>query len=237
MVEVAPDGDLETDRRLTAAVESLINQVAHDIRNYAFTVGLQAELGERLTAASPEVKGHFSAVLRQVEALKGYLERLLLFGRPVTLRPTVADAGTLVRQAVQVVTLSRPPGASPLAIGVEVTGEVTAVRWDVGAVGHALGAVLDNAVRSAEPPPPVTVKVKGEGQRVTIEVCDRGAGIPAAVRDLLWMPMRVRRHGGLGLGLAIARKMVAAHGGKLALESGPAGTTVRLELPTEVAAA
>ena len=69
-----------------------------------------------------------------------------------------------------------------------------------------------------------------------VEVVDRGAGIPAEKLALLGSPMRVRRHGGAGLGLAISRKIVAAHGGTLELSTGPEGTTVRLELPREVPA-
>jgi len=227
----------EIERRMAPIVETLVNQVAHDVRNYAFTVGLQAELGERRSEAAPEVKAHFAAVLRQVDALKHYLEHLLRFGRPVVLRPATIDAVALIRQQVQALKLSWRPDAPPFAVRVETAGEVGAVRWDAQLMGHVLRAVLDNAVRSADPAPPVTVHVAQPGARVILEVVDCGAGIPAEKLALLGLPMRVRRHGGAGLGLAISRKIVAAHGGTLELSTGPAGTTVRLELPREVSAA
>ena len=226
----------ETDRRLAPVIETLVNQIAHDVRNYAFTVGLQAELGERRSEAAPEIKAHFAAVLRQVEALKGYLEQLLLYGRPVVLRPATIDPIALVRQQVQALRFSWRPDAPPLAVGVEASGAIGEVRWDPQSMGNALRAILDNAARSADPAPPVTVRLEQQDARVIVEVVDRGAGIPAEKLALLGSPMRVRRHGGAGLGLAISRKIVAAHGGTLELSTGPEGTTVRLELPREVPA-
>jgi nitrogen-specific signal transduction histidine kinase len=53
------------------------------------------------------------------------------------------------------------------------------------------------------------------------------------VLSKLALPMAVRRAGGAGLGLAIARKMVEAHGGRLELASSAAGTTARIVLPWE----
>jgi len=221
------------DRRLAPVVETLVNQIAHDVRNYAFTVGLQAELGDRRSEA-PEVKGHFAAVLRQVDALKGYLDHLLLYGRPVALRPAAIDPGALLLQQVKALQLAWRRDAGPPAVEVVVADDVGQVRWDPVAMGHALRALLDNAVRSAEPAPPVAARVTRNGARVVVEITDRGAGIPAETLPLLGAPMRVRRHGGAGLGLAISRKLVAAHGGTLELTSGPGGTTVRLEIPREV---
>jgi two-component system OmpR family sensor kinase len=224
------------DRAIAPIVETLVNQVAHDVRNYAFTIGLQAELGDRRAEAQPEVRGHFASVLRQVDTLRAYLDKLLLYGRPVTLRPTNAEAGAIVRQQVQALQFGWRPDAPPLTISVSVNADAGEVRWDIRSIGSALLALLDNAVRSAEPPPPVSVTVTRAGQLVTIEIADTGAGIPDDKLDQVWSPMRVRRHGGTGLGLAIARKMVTAHGGTIDLSTGAGGTTVRLRLPAEVAA-
>ena len=224
----------EVDQRLAPVVETIVNQIAHDVRNYAFTVGLQAELGERRAEAMPEVRAHFAAVLRQVDALKRYLEQLLHYGRPTTLKATATDVGSLIRQQVQELQFSWRPDSPPLSVSIDVAGDVGEVCWDTRAMGCALRALLDNAVRSADPTPPVAVRVTRGGERVVVEVIDRGSGISPEKLDLIWSPMRIRRHGGAGLGLAIARKIAMAHGGSLELESGPQGTTARLDLPREV---
>jgi signal transduction histidine kinase len=227
----------ESESRLAPIVETIVNQIAHDVRNYAFTIGLQAELGDRRAGASAEVKGHFAAILRQIDTLKAYLEQLLLYGRPMSPHPAAVDLASLIGQQVQALRTAWRPDAPPPDISVEVAADIGTVRWDARLIGHALRALLDNAVRSADPTPPVVVRAVRDGDRVDVEVADRGSGLPAENEELVWLPMRVRRHGGAGLGLAVVRKIVTAHGGDVDLATGAAGTTVRLNLPREVAGA
>ena len=211
-------------------LESLVNQIAHDVRNHAFTVGLQAEMGQRRSMGSPEIKAHFDTILHQVDALRHYLDTLLLYGRPVRLAPSELDPTALVHEHVELLKLaSTAAGAAHVTVG--TAGAVGSAVWDARAIGHALQAVLDNAVRSATPPPDVMIDVRSDGDRVVIEVRDAGGGIPPEVLAKLAVPMAVRRAGAPGLGLAIARKMLEAHGGRLEIESSDRGTTVRLNLP------
>jgi signal transduction histidine kinase len=216
-----------------AALENLVNQIAHDVRNHAFTMGLQAEMGIRRSGSTPEIKAHFEAVLRQVDALKHYLEQLLLYGRPIRLAVTSVDLVALVREQVQRLQVAWDPNATPFEVQVKTEGQLRRGSWDPRALSHALLALLDNAVRSATPPPPVSATVRGANGGPVVEVQDGGTGIPPEVLPRLAVPMAVRRAGGAGLGLAIARKMVEAHGGRLELASSAAGTTARIVLPWE----
>jgi signal transduction histidine kinase len=219
------------------ALENLVNQIAHDVRNHAFTMGLQAEMGIRRSGAAPEIKAHFEAVLRQVDALKHYLEQLLLYGRPIRLTLTSVDLAALLREQVQRLQYAWDPNAPPFEIEVETNGNLRRGNWDPRALSHAFLAILDNAVRSATPPPPVSVVVRGGDDAAVVEIKDTGQGIPPEVLAKLAVPMAVRRAGGAGLGVAIARKMIEGHGGRLEVSSGAAGTTVSIALPWEAAAA
>ncbi len=215
-------------------LEHLVNQIAHDVRNHAFTIGLQAEMGQRRCASSPEVQAHFDSILHQIDGLKKYLDALLLYGRPVKLALAEVDPAGIARERVDVVRVGRG-GATPAPVRVETDGPVGRALWDARAVGHAVHAVLDNAIRSASPAPEVVVAVRADDAWVTIEVRDAGDGIPADVLPRLAQPMAVRRAGSPGLGLAIARKIAHAHGGRVEMESSGRGTTVRLILPRRAA--
>jgi signal transduction histidine kinase len=217
-------------------LENLVNQIAHDVRNHAFTMGLQAEMGIRRSGAVPEIKAHFEAVLRQVDALKHYLEQLLLYGRPIRLTLTSVDLAALIREQVQRLHYAWDPNAPPFEIRVEANGDLSRGNWDPRALSHAFLAILDNAVRSATPPPPVLVTLRGGNDGAVVEVKDAGKGIPPDVMAKLAIPMAVRRAGGAGLGVAIARKMIEGHGGRLEVSTGGGGTTVRVALPWEVPA-
>lgn len=219
--------------RTETALENLVNQIAHDVRNHAFTMGLQAEMGIRRSGSTPEIRAHFEAVLRQADALKHYLDQLLLYGRPIRLTLTSVDLVALVREQVQRLQSGWDPSAPPFQVQVTAEGQLRRGSWDPRALSHALLAVLDNAVRSATPPPLISATVRGANGGPVVEVQDAGAGIPPEVLAKLTVPMAVRRVGSAGLGLAIARKMVEAHGGRLELASSGAGTTARIVLPWE----
>lgn len=214
-------------------VEHLVNQIAHDVRNYSFSMGLQAEIGSRRLADTVEGQGTFDSILRQVAQLRAYLDWLLLYGRRPRPSPALMDAAELVRAEIQSLHSGLDAQAADAAVAVEAEPDAIPVRWDRRLMGAALRAVLDNALRSATPPPPVRVRIRADHQEVVLEVADQGPGIPADQVNDLFVPMAVRRAGGAGLGLAIARKMARAHGGALELTTGGRGTTVRFRLPRE----
>jgi signal transduction histidine kinase len=232
---VAAPADLAA-QLLGPAVENLVNQVAHDVRNFAFTIGLQAELGTRKSSAAPELGTMFATVLRHVDGLKQYVEKMLLYGRSHRLAPAPLDATTFVREQAQRFIATRDAAQPPIDLWINIPEAPCPVRWDAKLLAAALRELLDNAARSASPPPPVRVTLQPDGARVVIEVHDDGAGIAPETMSRLAVPMAVRRAGGAGLGLAIARKVAALHGGELRLTSSPEGTTARLTLPGEPAA-
>jgi signal transduction histidine kinase len=61
---------------------------------------------------------------------------------------------------------------------------------------------------------------------IEIEVADRGAGVPAELRDRLFHPFVTGRAGGVGLGLALAYRIVTLHGGTIRLDDRPGGGTL-----------
>ncbi|MEU8821262.1 HAMP domain-containing sensor histidine kinase [Actinoplanes sp. NPDC048796] len=99
-----------------------------------------------------------------------------------------------------------------------------------------LGNLLDNAARYARDRVTVTV-TKAEPGLVRVEVLDDGPGIPAAERERVFDRFtrvdeaRDRRHGGAGLGLAIARDIAVRHGGSLSVADSSAGARLVVELP------
>jgi len=75
------------------------------------------------------------------------------------------------------------------------------------------------------------VRTRIEGQELVLETADDGPGIPAALRGRLFELFASGRRGGTGLGLAIVKKIVDDHGGTIAYDSGPGGTTFTIRLP------
>lgn len=119
---------------------------------------------------------------------------------------------------------------------VDAIRPVPAVLGDARLLGQvALNLVL-NAIRAAGSggagAPRVAVETALEDGLVRLRVRDNGPGIPDALRPHLFDPFAARRgaNGG-GFGLAVTHQIVTSHRGRLALESGPDGTTATVELP------
>ncbi|WP_206370566.1 ATP-binding protein [Solimonas marina] len=82
----------------------------------------------------------------------------------------------------------------------------------------------------------VRVAARSDAETVTIEVADNGPGIPPAERQRVFQPFVYRREGGLGLGLAVVKQIVNAHGGAIVVESADLGGAVfRIRLPRRAA--
>ena len=77
---------------------------------------------------------------------------------------------------------------------------------------------------------------RGRGNALRVDIQDDGAGVPDAVRALVFLPLVSGREGGTGLGLAMANEIVAEHGGRIAFESRPGLTVFSVWLPVATGA-
>jgi signal transduction histidine kinase len=99
-------------------------------------------------------------------------------------------------------------------------------------IGEVLSNLLSNAVRHTPPGGAVVVSAVAEDGGVELAVRDTGPGIPAdQIPHVFARFSKSADSPGAGLGLAIAKSLVEAHGGRIHAESGPDGTTVSFELP------
>jgi signal transduction histidine kinase len=125
--------------------------------------------------------------------------------------------------------------AEGIDLGVEIASELPLVEIDPVRVREILVNLTANALRHTPRGGQVTIRVAHDGTegRATVEVHDNGEGISAEDLPLIFDRFyKSRDSGGSGLGLTIAKNLVAAHGGEIGAESAPGtGTTIRFTLP------
>jgi two-component system sensor histidine kinase BaeS len=160
---------------------------------------------------------------------------------------SLAEAGqlSLQREAVNVGELLSDAATSFSAAaedaGVEVKVEVASesnplvITGDAGRLDQVLSNLVDNALRHTPKGGLISLRASPAAEGVCIQVCDNGSGIPAGdlpnIFDRFWRGDSARR-GSTGLGLAIARQLIQAHGGTIAVESQPEhGTTFTITIP------
>ena len=186
--------------------------------------------------ADPErTQRYLDTAYRQAKALESLTDDLSVLSRleseGLSLDPVREDVASLVRSEV----LAAGERAEGVAFHFTTEGDVVA-DVDAGRLGQAVRNVLDNAGRHAART--VHVECAVEGEHCVVRVKDDGPGIDPEhlphLTDSFYRAdaSRARGTGGRGLGLAISRKVLEAHGGGISFESEPGhGTVVSLFVP------
>ena len=97
---------------------------------------------------------------------------------------------------------------------------------------RALLNLVRNAIQASKPGTEVVICLAKDGEQLVLEVSDNGCGIPAEKREQVFEPFYTSRQQGTGLGLALVKKIIDAHGGTITFTTqANAGTTFTLRLP------
>lgn len=212
--------------------------MSHELRTPLSVIDSGAQIIDRKaeTLSASDLRKRASRLRNSVQTISTLLSRLVNsaavdFAGSSREQAGTIDACALVREvAAPIVPPSRLtsdlPEQGPLVSG-------------GSAFPIALGAVLDNCMRYASVDSPVLITLHPDGDLVHVTVVDRGPGIPDS--DIAYVGQRFYRGKsatgieGTGMGLYIARKLMASIGGDLAIASDEKGTTVRITMPVIMA--
>jgi signal transduction histidine kinase len=236
---------LRREQELARLRADFVASVSHELRTPLAQMRLFLEtlrLGRWRTAEQRDwLLGHAD---REATRLSHLVENVLTFARmgrggaavaPAAL--AAADVGAEVEEAVR----AFQPLADARGITLDVRTERATARLERASFRQLVLNLLDNAAKYGPPGGTVAVRVAGaagSGPVVRLLVDDEGPGVPAAERARVWAPFArgdgdaVRACGGSGIGLAIVREVVTAHGGRAWLDDAPGGgARVVVELP------
>ncbi len=196
--------------------------LVHQLRQPLFAIKSLIQLAEAQPAAAP---AHLAAAREQMEAL----ERLVASWSDLSRRPG-ADVQTFdVRTPVEsALVLLRLRGA---AAGVRVEAELgpgCMVRSSAVGLQQAVVNLGQNAIEALEGRADARLFVGVEGPDIV--VIDNGPGVPAGVRQRLFVPFATTRAAGTGLGLPLAKALVEGGGGRLVMEEVESGVKWRIVL-------
>lgn len=201
---------------------------AHEVRNAAQTASMAVALLKRgQVSTTGATMGVLERALREIErTVTTALSEARLGGS--SLRTERLDLATFLTQVAAAVGPERG-----VRVELQVPGGI-ALHADPQHLTAAVGNVLRNAVKFTRDGEAVRMRARQAGDMAVIEVEDRCGGLPAGMAQALFEPFvqRTDRRTGAGLGLAIARKAVAAHGGTLTVEDLPGvGCVFRIAVP------
>lgn len=238
----AMQGDLQRTLRQQKNLADLglaVSKINHDMRNILSSAQL---MSDRLAdAGDPVARGLSSKLVRTLGRAIGYSSEVLSYGRAseteprrarIPLRPLVEDTAEILGLGVD----------TPTAFRIEMA-EGLDIDADPEQIFRVLYNLCRNAVQAIEaddnPEPRIIVAAQRQGDRVRVTVDDNGPGMPPKARDNLFAAFRGSvRAGGVGLGLAIARELIEAHGGEITLEDKPdRGTRFAFVVPDRAVSA
>lgn len=211
----------EVLRRADEAKRALLHAVSHDLRTpLSSIVAGVTSLRQRDVTWSDEERDEFLAGIDgEARRLDRFVGDLLSVSRIEAgmLRPTKDwhDLGDLVEDVVG----RLRPLAPRHRIVVEVPDDLAPAKLDQVEIAQVLTNLIENATKYAPEGTEIVVRVQEAGDGIRLEVSDRGPGVPIGAGQRIFEPFeRAAREGtpaGTGLGLAVAKSFVEAHGGRI----------------------
>jgi two-component system OmpR family sensor kinase len=237
-IERAFDDRLAAEERL----RQFVADASHELRTPVTSIRGFAELFRRGAGERPaDLANVMRRIEQEGERMGELVEELLLLARldqglPLEREPV--DIAVVVEAAVDAARAADPE--RPIAV--ECEGPLVVLGAE-----SRLRQVVDNLLTNARvhtpAGTPVHVRLASEGERVVLDVSDEGPGVPAEEADRIFERFhridrsRARSQGGVGLGLAIVRSVVEAHGGAVVYRPRPGGGSLfRVSLPLALAA-
>jgi two-component system, OmpR family, sensor kinase len=220
---------------LISAQRQLMADVSHELRTPLARIRVALELAAEDPGAAKDVLADVGCDLDEIDQL---IEDILTTARldaaeHVVKREPISAGEIADRAAARFV--ARHPGRE---LDKRVDDSERAIECDPVLLRRALDNLLDNAAKYSDASTPVKLAVQANGEAIAFEIVDRGVGMTkdelAHAGTPFWRAdsSRARRTGGVGLGLALARRIARAHGGDVSLDSAPGrGTTARLQIP------
>jgi len=222
-----------------AMQRSFVADASHELRTPLTLLSTRAQLLRRslvADGADPNVVTDADGVLADAARMTELVEELLVAADPWT--DSESAPVELTSLCGELVASARDYAESNQVTLVLDLPDADAVTTTGNAVGlrRAVLAILDNAIAHTPPSGTVTVSVRRQGRDAVIDVTDTGPGIAAAEVDRVFDRFHSSHHKAsrrsYGLGLALAREVVARQGGRITvLSTSYSGTTFRVSLP------
>ncbi|MCP3064278.1 ATP-binding protein [Myxococcus sp. K38C18041901] len=215
--------ELERGRRL-AALGTMSAVLAHELRNPLASLKGHAQLLAERVERDEVLRPKADRIVGEAVRLEQLMNDLLGFVRSGELRRAGTDPNEVLRAAVE--------ATGESSVDARYLPGHEKVELDAGRFQQALENVLRNAVQVSPAGQRVEVGVAQEGPALVFTVRDHGPGIPKGDEERIFEPFVTGRLRGVGLGLAITRRIVELHGGSVSARThAEGGAEFRLTVP------
>jgi signal transduction histidine kinase len=219
--------------------------IAHEVRNSLNFINLSIDqirakylrAGRSEDQGTKEIERNLVRVKDEVGRLNQLVSEFLAAGRQSPPQFASCDVRVMLEAALAIV--EKQAEVQDIKISVDLPPQLAAIQADAGQLKTCFLNILTNAVQAMPEGGSIRISAaftpqNGAGQRLQLRFADSGPGIPRENRERIFAPYFSTKTTGFGMGLAITRKIVEDHGGRIfASEGQPAGTVMVVELPVQ----
>lgn len=220
---------MNQDYKQSEVIGQLAATVAHELR-VPLTVIKNSIYFMKMIGVencNPKVSEHIALINQEIDRCVQMITNMQHFVQPT---PPVKKEIRL--EGLMTESLSQMLVPSTIRVRTEFSKDLPSVVADPFQIRLAFDNVLRNAIASMKSGGSLTVNIRVEKDFIVTEVSDTGAGIPTEQLDKIFSPLFSATPHGIGLGLAVCKQSIDAHGGNVTVTSqSEHGTTVRMALP------
>jgi PAS domain S-box-containing protein len=209
-----------------AAVGETAAMVGHDLRNPLQGIAGALHLLKKESLTEKERDEMLQLIQDSVHYSDAIVRDLVEYSTEIHLEPIKTTPKSIITNAVRTV---RIPEKITLH---DLSQEHPIIMVDQDRMRRVIVNIIENAIDAMQQGGALTISSARFNGTVEIDVSDTGTGMPEKVMQNLWKPLQTTKAKGLGLGLAICKRIVNAHGGTISVDSKAGqGTTVTIRLP------
>lgn len=213
-----------------AAVGKMATHVAHEIRNPLSTIGGFARAILKRPDKADRVTRNANVIVEEATRLENMLKGVMDFSRPALPVLKQIDLNAVAEKAVR--NHEELFRSQRIVADLDLDRSLPELALDEGQLLQVLQNLIRNAVDSMGQGGALVVKTERQGDHAVLSVTDTGSGIPSDVQDRVFSPFITTKPEGTGLGLAVTKKIVDDHGGRIDFKSKQgSGTTFFIHLP------
>jgi signal transduction histidine kinase len=211
-------------------IGQLAAMVGHDLRNPLTGIAnaayyLRMKIGPEM---GPKAQEMLDIIDKDVEYSNKIVNDLLEYSRAITLKLTKNNPKSILKEALELADI--PTNVQVL----DLTEDKPKINVDADKMKRVFVNIIKNSVEAMPEGGKLTIESKETKGKVEIAFTDTGAGVPKETLEKLFIPLFTTKARGMGFGLAICKRIIEAHGGKISVESAVGrGTTFTLIIPIE----
>lgn len=211
-------------------LSEMASAIAHEIRNPLTSMKGTANLlaNELKNIKDPKIQEYHNIITEEIERLHHILINFQDLSRPLKIEKELIDLNNVIEKTVRLAEM----GVPRIRIKLELDRNLPMVHGDASSLKQVFLNLIKNAEEACRPEGELVIKTESDSPWVKVIFSDDGPGIPSELLDRIFEPFVTTKPKGMGVGLAICKRIIEAHYGQIEVNNRvPKGAQFNIFLP------